>query len=235
MAKLLSILTVTKAEPFACRFLRRMSRLAEAADAEFVIAGDGAAARLQLRHWGFTEDAIVVSVESAGFLESVLEAAVRCCSGKYILRLDDDEAASEAMERWVCGHQFTEETHWKFPRMHLWGGTSQVLLNGPLWPDHQTRLSIRKKAGGRHTVHAGSPFGGGVLAPVAIEHHKFLVKTAAERLAIAQRYDRIHAGYGTGGFLPFNLPEEAFSELCLEKVDAVALRAERDAIDYARS
>ncbi len=226
---LLSILCVTKAEPFARPFLLEMHRLAQAASAELVLAGDGDSALPTLCDWGFMEDCALISVESKGFLESVLEVGVKCCSGKYILRLDDDECCSSAMTRWVIEHAFTAADHWKFPRMHLWPTTHTFIEEAPLWPDHQTRLSVKAKSGGRTTIHAGSPFGGGRLAPVAIEHHKFLVKSRAERAAIAARYDVVSLGYGTGGMLPFNLPEDVYSHMNLPTTHTGELLAARDA------
>jgi hypothetical protein len=79
-----------------------------------------------------------------------------------------------------------------------------------LFPDHQTRLSSREKSGGRYGVHAGSPFGGGTIAPVAIMHHKFIVRSLKARLQIARTYDKFSPGYGTGQMIPFQAPEIAY-------------------------
>jgi hypothetical protein len=42
-----------------------------------------------------------------------------------------------------------------------------------------------------------------------------LVKTPEERRAIAAGYDRVAVGFGTGGMLAFNLPEEAITAMNL--------------------
>jgi hypothetical protein len=223
--KLLSILTVTKAEPHVGFFLRQMQQLAIASNAEFVIAGDGTEAINKLKRGGFGDENVLVSVKSNGILESVLDPAVRCCSGKYILRIDDDECVSPEMFRWIVNQDFTEADHWKFSRAHLWHVPSLYITNGPLWPDHQTRLSIRKKSGGRTTVHAGSPFGGGRLAPVILEHWKFLVKTREERREIAERYDSHGKGFGTLGMLPFNVPEEYYPSMELKDISEASMQA----------
>jgi hypothetical protein len=115
------------------------------------------------------------------------------------------------MEDWLRERAFTTSDHWKFARAHFWENIGTVLCTPHLLPDWQTRLSVREKAGGRVGVHAGSPFGGGTEAPVLIEHHKFLVHGFAERLAIAETYDRYHEGYGTGNMLPFSIPELAYA------------------------
>ena len=204
----LSILCVTRAEPHAIRFLREMTALGAQINAEVVFAADGAEAMRAL--W----DEInwrVYAVKSRGYIESVLDEAVGFCRGDYILRLDDDERCSPAMVRWLEARSYVAADHWKFPRANLWPTAEHVALTPQLWPDHQTRLSVRAKAGGRSTIHAGSPFGGGEEAPCVIEHHKFLVKPLEERRAIVARYDRIAANMGTA-FLAFSCPEDAYPD-----------------------
>ena len=233
--KLLSILTVTKAEPYAGYFLKQMQQLAIAANAEFVIAGDGTEAINKLKHLGFGDEDVLVSVKSAGFIESVLEATVRCCSGKYILRIDDDECVSPEMFRWIVNQDFTEADHWKFARAHLWHRADLYITNPPLWPDHQTRLSVKKKSGGRSSIHAGSPHGGGKLAPVTLEHWKFLVKSREERRAIANNYDSHGMGLGTHGMLPFNIPEESYTKMELKDISEAAMQAVIDAEQWVEA
>src|SRR5690606_10758983 len=80
------------------------------------------------------------------------------------------------------------------------------IVNPPLWPDLQTRLSVKAKSGGRTRVHAGSPFGTGTVAPCVLEHHKFLVRPRGEREALVERYERIERGAGLG-YSMFSVPE----------------------------
>jgi hypothetical protein len=117
------------------------------------------------------------------------------------------------MLTWLFHGHYWHADHWKFPRVHFWGDDQTVLMTPHLWPDHQTRLSTKSKSYGRRSVHAGSPFGGGEAADVCIEHHKFLIKSREERLGIAQVYDGVHPGFGTGGMKPFSLPEESYEEV----------------------
>lgn len=209
---MLSILTVSQGKPFAFPFLDFFRESAAALKAELVVVADGAQAAGAMREHGIP---VARTVSSKGYIESVLDAAVETCSREYILRLDDDETFSWPMFRWLESAEFVTHDHWKFPRAHLWGNPETFIMHPQLWPDHQTRLSVRAKSGGRTTVHAGSPHGGGEVAPVVIKHHKFLIKTREEREAIAAGYDRVHPGYGTGGMLAFSLPEDAITAMDL--------------------
>lgn len=213
----LSIVCVSRLEHFAGPFLEEMSWAAGALDAEFVLALDrvpsGALTDLHLNWQALPK---VVSVESHGYVESVLDHVLEHATGEYILRLDDDEKCSQAMFEWLENREYRAAAHWKFPTANLWGDENSVLTMPPLWPDPHTRLSRKQFAGGRHHPHAGSPYGGGEYAPVIHEHHKFLVKTRAEREIIAARYDAIGEGYGTGdGLRPFSLPETCYEEFTL--------------------
>ena len=130
----------------------------------------------------------------------------------HVLRLDDDETVSPAMAKWLRDGEWQAHDHWKFPRMNMWSAKSGIVALGTLqlFPDHQTRLSRVDLAGGRNHIHAGSPNGGGEEAPVCIYHWKFVEKTYEQRRAIAESYDRVQPGAGTGGMLAFSLPEDAY-------------------------
>jgi hypothetical protein len=202
----LTILCISKIDRNSLSFINAMHLLAINLHAQFVLANNG---NVPFDYYGWINTK-VVRVKSLGYLESSLEEAVAACDGDYILRLDDDEAPSPAMVDWLYAETWQERDHWKFPRMHLWDRGNSVLLTPHLFPDYQTRLSTKEKSGGRTTVHAGSPFGGGALAPVSIEHHKFLMKDYATRAQIAAVYDDFSPGYGTGNMIPFSLPEDAY-------------------------
>lgn len=183
----LSLLSVSAGEPHSKACLQALQAQAAEIGAEFVVYLD---------------------YPPSGALEYVLDKALTLCGGDYILRLDDDEAMTPAMVEWLKAGLYTGVDHWKFPRLNLWGGESHALKTPPLWPDHQTRLSVRAKAGGRRTIHAGSPFGGGELAPCAILHKKFLLKSYAERKAITERYERLQKG---AGLAVFSVPEDVLT------------------------
>lgn len=181
----LSLLVVTEHGPHAAPFLDRLAGIAAELGAEFV-EHDGRGARC---------------------LEDVLDDAIAACSDGWILRLDDDELPSPEMLDWLRAGRFIAGRHWAFPRMHLWPDEHSFITTAPLWPDVQTRLSMKELAGGRSVIHQGSPFGTGKVAPVAIEHHKFIVRPLEERRALVDRYDAIDAGAGSR-FAAFSLPEE---------------------------
>lgn len=209
----ISLLCITKVEPHAARFVQAQEQLARDLNAEMVIIADGREAFYRA-HAQFQRSTIV-EMHSKGYMESIHDAAIDRCQTKYVLRLDDDELASEAMYDWLLDREYRENDHWKFSRANLWTMNTYI-RSGQLWPDHQTRLSTREKSKGRSCIHAGSPFGGGELAPVAIEHYKFIVKTKAERQKIADSYDRIQKGCGSNGMLAFQLPELAYETIPVE-------------------
>lgn len=182
----------------------------------------------------------IAIVESSGYIESVLDDALSYTTGDYILRLDDDEQISQGTYDWLVTGGYRSSPHWKFPRAHIWSVNAtyslsetvtkreehgvtiyerlcqeetpaiSCIINPPLWPDHQTRLSHRTLSGGRTILHCGSPFGGGEVAPCLIEHHKFVIKTLTQRREIVERYNRIQAGMGDG-FRVFSTPEDVIS------------------------
>lgn len=209
----LAILCVTRAEPAALDALVALKVLAGRANADLVVAGDGEAAVEALRGLRMPT---VVPVRSKGYIESVLDAALEACDGAdYVLRLDDDEHASLAMTEWLAARAYLPADNWQFFRAHLWDARigRGVIKTPHLWPDFQTRLAVRSKAGGRSGVHQGSPFGCGETAPVYIEHYKFVVRDYVERLAIARRYDAYASGYGTGSMRFFSLPESSYEQI----------------------
>lgn len=179
----LSILCVTHGGEYGKWFRWNMTTLASALDAEMVFAADRCYDTLEA---GVRD--VVVKVESQGYIESILDVAVEACTGKYVLRLDDDEAASPAMVQWLKDGLYHQADHWCFPRFHFWGSKETVLVTPPFFPDWQTRLSVKEKAGGRPKVHAASPFGMGAIATVGIEHYELLIKTQEERAILAKKY-----------------------------------------------
>lgn len=181
----LTILCVTQREPFAASFLAELADLADAIGASYV-EYDG---------------------RGTGCIEHVLDDAIAECPDGYILRVDDDEVVSYPMKSWLIDRSYVEADHWAFPRRNLWPDENAYITSPPLYPDLQTRLSVKAKSGGRWSPHDGSPFGTGTVAPVGLEHHKFLVRSYDERRAIVDRYDSIMPGAGSG-WRAFSLPEE---------------------------
>lgn len=181
----LTVLCVTAGGSYGWEFISEMEELADDLVASFV-EYDGS---------------------EATHLEQILDDAVAKCDDGYILRLDDDERVSNGMYQWLLAHRYEEADHWAFPRANLYPD-EEHRAGGILWPDLQTRLSVKEKSGGRNRIHVGSPFGTGEVAPVVIEHHKFLVRPLMDRIAQAREYERILVGAGRSKeYGPFQTPE----------------------------
>ncbi len=184
----LTILTISQNQPYAQPFLRAHSKLARDLDATRVLLIDG-------------KD--VPSCE--GLMESQLDHAISLTRTQYILEISDDEQPSPAMIEWLAARAYQEHDLWCFPLACLYPDRHHYISSEPLWPDYQTRLSTREKAGGRHRVHAGSPHGRGQIAPCALEHHKYIARTRQQREATLARYEELGAG---DYFRIFSLPED---------------------------
>lgn len=211
----LSIVCVTRGEDHAGAFLGRLSRFCRAHGFEFVVGADGPRASRLAKPIADT----VVSVKSAGYIESVLPGVLQIATGAYTLRLDDDEEISKEMADWLISGCYTESDVWSFKRKNLWEDTNHYIQNRPLYPDVQTRLHEKHMTNWEDRIHAGSPHGPGRTAPCDILHHKFLIRDRSEREAYADEYERLQDGAGRSEmYLPFQLPELAFDELDIGEV-----------------
>ncbi len=197
----LTVLCVTRGEDRCLLRLDEMYALTAGLDAEFVLAVDTPEKIGMLRDRFSLQK--VVAVKSSGFIEGVLDEALSHCTGRYVLRLDDDEQCSIEMMNWLVKRRYRAADHWKFPR--VWLTRCGRMATAPWWPDDQTRLSVKSKAGGLRGIHSGSPFGGGRLAPVAIEHYTLAEETLEQRRARVARYEALQRG---SGFPHFYLPED---------------------------
>lgn len=205
----LSILCVTKLEPFAREFLWAMCHLSREIGAEFVVAYDNVTEK------AFSQSPpcdVWIRVRSQGYIESVLSEALAACRGDYILRLDDDERCSPAMVAWLKSGAWPSQPAWTFATAGLWGDAQSVLMMPELWPQYHVRLTTRALAGGQTQVHQRHPVRDAAIAPAVIEHHKYIAKSLDERLAIAARYDAIRPGAGKRCH---SVPELAYAEFVI--------------------
>lgn len=213
----LSILCVTKGEPNVWHLLERMAGNALDLGAQFVLVADGPIAFSGIKalniKWNPDFDYLMCqSPESKGYIESILDYCIDSFpTREYIFRLDDDESMPDELIQWLINGEYRSHPHWKFNRAHLWRDEKTVITNPPLWADHQTRLSTRALSYGRTSIHCGSPFGGGELAPYPIVHHKFLVKSLSQRREIVNRYNSIYPSAGES-FKVFSVPEDVIPE-----------------------
>jgi hypothetical protein len=203
----LAILCVTNGQPHAPEFLLHHERLTRELGARFIVAIDGS-------HppggWPALFAHEVIRVQSNGCIESVLDEAVSACPDGYILRLDDDEKVTRAMRDWLSDGEYRKADHWAFPRLHLYPDADHYVTTAPLYPDVQTRLSLKRFSGGRARV--------GTVAPVAIEHHKFLCRPLEDRRRLVERYEALQSGAGAD-FRVFSLPEDFDGTLAWERVE----------------
>lgn len=212
----LSIVCVTKFDLQIIKIIGAIRGYAEELGAQIIYGVDGG--ECTETRYG---DCVYTPVQSNGCIESVLDEVLALATRKWVLRIDDDETLSPAFLNWLRIKEYEKlgSDVYAFPRVHLWGDTHHYIDNPPLYPDVQTRLTTKDKAGGRKTVHAGSPHGTGKIIWRALEHHKFLVRNQTEREEIARRYESIQPGAGTGHYGAFSLPEKYFSELSVKEYD----------------
>lgn len=210
----LTLLCVTQFGDHAGPFVVRLCGVAVELGARMVVGADGDPPEWLTTLPGVT----VVPLASAGYIESVLDEAIAACPNGYILRLDDDETISPGMLAWLDAGEYRAAPHWAFLRMHLYPNAEHYILNAPLWPDLQTRLSVKAKAGGRVRVHQGSPHGTGAIAEVAIEHHKFIARDYDERKALLDHYERLQPGAGSEQFAAHSVVEHYATQLETKRV-----------------
>ena len=212
--KPLSLVTVTTAQPRAEAFLSHMRDLSDDIGAEFVVGYD------TLYGIGGMEMAqkyadMMCIVKSKGYLESVLQDVIDAAGGIWILRLDDDEMVTPAMWKWLKDKEYEsgKSQIWSFPEATLFPSTMSFISSTPFWPDIHPRLQTWRYAQWDRNPHGGAKHGPGVTAPVAIAHHKLLVKTIGERRAIWEQRDKgkardeIHAS--------MSVPEDNYDELTI--------------------
>ena len=213
----LSIVCVTNDDGRqAGSFVSRMNKLARALDAEFVLGLDGDKAQ-QSDMRKLADKAIDLPAHDVPLQEKVLDIAIEACSGKFVLRLDDDEAVSLALEDWLKTGAYQNGRLYAFPRVYMYPDEQHVLANEGMFPDLQTRLGLKSLMFGVNSIHAGNPNGTGLVVPYALEHHKLLVKSYAERKHIADRYEAIKPGAGYSfTYGRYNTPEDIYEELIVK-------------------
>lgn len=210
---MLSILCVTNGDKHVGAFVERMPQLAKRLNAELVLGLDGPTAQ-SADYRKLADVAVDLPAHDVPLQEQVIDVAVGACNGEFILRLDDDEAVSESLEKWLLEGRYKAGRLFAFPRVYMWGDESHVLSNEGIYPDLQTRLGLKALMFGVNAIHAGNPNGTGTVIPYALEHHKLLVKTYEQRRAIADRYEAIRAGAGYSfTYGRYNTPEDSYQVL----------------------
>lgn len=211
----LSVLVFTEGHPFAARFLFEFGRLARDLKAQYVIAGDHEQGFRMARRFAD----IAIQVETKGLQEHKITEVSGMCAGDWILKLDDDETVSPAMRDWLLAWKPGTEAAYSFPYAWLWGDEQHFITAPPFWVDPHGRLMRKELMQDWPTgVHQNNPHTGPVV-PVALCHHKFLVKSMDERREVARRYDGFMQGAGTGELYgKYTLPEVYCSEFTVREV-----------------
>ncbi len=203
---MISLVCVTKGEPHAPYFLNEMHNFCVKHNAEFIVGGDGDKGYQMAQLFGD----VAVQVHSEGYLESVIDEVLAKANFEWVLRLDDDETMSPAMEEWIVGRSWKDasETIYSFPTAWLWGDRNHFITVPPFVGDFHPRFTRKDSSMGVERVpHAGNIHGLGTIVPVLHLHHKFLVKDYEKRYEIACRYESLREGAGFGLHRPFTLPE----------------------------
>lgn len=185
---MLSILCVTRGLAHAGPFLDKFAAVASRLGAEYVLGTHGEAAVQAAGRYAAKQ----VAVEGT-YLEEMLDTALAACTGDYILRMDDDERISPALEDWLARGRYRKHPGWYFPRVHLWPDEEHFIHTAPFFPDYQGRLAIPSQSSRAVRLHAG-PSHQVYPASCAIEHLCFLVKTYEERRLMDMHYKSILQG-----------------------------------------
>jgi hypothetical protein len=231
----LSICCVTKAADYALPLLNEMVDLAQELGAELVLGCDSFAAQSYAHELAERICPVRAMTVQGRFIEEMLNPVLSLCTGDYILRLDDDERVPLEMKSWLAPERIRQHDSWFFPRFHVWPTRDQVITSQPFFPDFQGRLTTKDKSFRPETLHAGQPHEA-YRAPVAFEHHTFLVKTKEERRAIAAGYESVLIGK------PFPVeqvdvvfPEDAKpSQIKIERLDFLDLMVRADRFTWWR-
>ena len=204
---LLSLLVVTRGEAHTPRFFTHFRAVADMLGIPWVLALD------RCEPPDLPKPDGILRVECQAVIEEVLVDVHRACRTPWVLRLDDDETLSTTALPWLTAWMLNPPADiWGFaiPRANLWGSETLRLAEPDMFPDRQGRL-MRRECETRTEIHAG--LNAHAVVPWMILHHKFLVKSRAERETIAMRYESVCEGRGLGDhFIRYSVPEAVFGD-----------------------
>jgi len=211
----LTVLTITRGESHSLPFLQNLSDFAKSIGVEYLIGLDMFAnIEIDLMKIGTCR---MVPCTSSGAIEHVLADVSQKAHSDWILRIDDDESMSAAMEDWIKqGDWLTDtHTHYSFPTAWLWGDESHYIVNDRMYPDIHMRLVKHNLMGDwPRQPHAIIERDAKHVVPAMLLHHKFLVKNYSERQTVAARYDYLSDGLGSNEvYKRYNLPEDVFDPI----------------------
>lgn len=189
------MLCATRAEACVRPFLAEMGPLAKACGGRFGVVLDGAESaerwkQLGLRAYQFVaEDGV----------HQAMQQVVSECRTEYILILDDDERCTMRLANWLIGKHYQSAPFWYVPRAWLYQDRHHFISSKKHWPNHALRIGAQEAITVlTGPIHAGWMAGPGAkeICPYAIEHHKLLIRSLAERKDTVAKYEAIKPGAG---------------------------------------
>jgi len=204
----LTLLTVSRCEPYTQRFFTHFRAVADILGVPWVLACD----RCEPPQYPAADRTTTVSCKTT--IEDVLASVHQACDTPWVLRLDDDETLTagsiEWLAKWLRAAEPAGVNGIAMARANLWESERTRLNEDGLWPDLQIRL-VRREHETRTVLHEG--LGAELISPCVILHHKFLVKNYDERVEVAKRYEATWEGAGLGEhYVRFTLPERLFGD-----------------------
>jgi hypothetical protein len=155
-------------------------------------------------------------------IEQIMPSIVEKCTGKWVIRLDDDEAPSSSLASWLANAAMCGEASViAFPRRTLRLDSAQVqyarTMPGIVNHDYQYRCFMLSRVKIDTDVHTpGIRFSESevMYAPhdCCIYHFDWIVRSPQQRKAKLERYDKLQSGAGEV-FKYQYLPEDFHSDL----------------------
>ncbi len=207
----LSIICMTKGGDVASSMLEGLMAAARSLGAELIIGLDSGG-RIKYHQEPFWK---LVPINGDGYVESTLNQLARHANGQWVLRIDDDESIPPAMIEWLKRREYQDHPAWAFPTAALWKDDKHFITTPPFWPDTHVRLTSWHLAADWPDEPHGKPawVHTAQVAPVAILHHKFLIKSYDQRRAIAEKYESKMKGGGLGKRLVYSCPEDVLHQM----------------------
>lgn len=151
-------------------------------------------------------------IETPGYIEPVLKYVYSVPDTPWIIRLDDDELMGQRFidfKKEILAGQY--HGYW-MPRYAIVGkDRNHYIANEPMYPDYQLRLFRKGSITPLPDIHYTPLIHGnmGELGGVHIFHLKYVLKSRADREALAKHYDEISPGAGSNAaYGPHQVPEK---------------------------
>ncbi len=204
----LSVFCATRAEDHVWPFLLDMVTVARRCGGEFVMVADGAVAWDRLTNGDFPDD-VIPAIDG---VHRTMERAIQNNTSDYVLVLDDDERCTAGLVEWLASESYLGTDFWDIPRAWLFRDTKHFITSRKHWPNYDLRVGRRILVSVPTVIHHGWMARAGTSAECAhaIEHHKLLIRSLEDRIALVKHYESIKKDAG--------LPKQYLPELLLVDV-----------------